>query len=146
MASSEVPASRSVAFPLLSAALLLFLTGFSSCRSTGPPMMLDLRVSNQSFAIDPVDINIAIDGKDVVHDTFSVGRQHSWKHYAISLKKGPHNIIINTADNDVTFERSFEFDSPRWASIAFWYYPDSTATPMPPGFTFELQDSPFVSK
>ncbi len=49
-----------------------------------------LYVSNQSFYIDPVDIQIWIDGECVVREYFEVGNQHNYRPFVLRLSEGTH--------------------------------------------------------
>jgi hypothetical protein len=49
-----------------------------------------LYVSNQSFAIDPVDINVYFDDTLVVVRDFEVGSQHNWHEFEVVLTPGAH--------------------------------------------------------
>jgi len=63
-----------------------------------------LYVSNQSFAISPVDITIHIDGKKAVDSKFDVGNQHIWIGYSFSLSKGEHKLVAVSKKGDARFE------------------------------------------
>jgi hypothetical protein len=49
-----------------------------------------LYVSNQSFALDPVDIKVYIDGFLVVNRDFYVKGQHNWIRFQFQLGGGTH--------------------------------------------------------
>ena len=51
-----------------------------------------LYVSNQSFAIDPVDIIILIDGEPAVDQELYVDGQHNWQKFQFLLLEGKHQI------------------------------------------------------
>ncbi|GMV93012.1 MAG: hypothetical protein AMXMBFR82_27900 [Candidatus Hydrogenedentota bacterium] len=103
-----------------------------------------LYVSNQSFAISPVDINVQIDGEVVVHQNFDVGTQHNWKKFRIALPPGTHSLTATSAKGDATLEQEFAVTGEHWAVVDFWYYPEAKggAGPTPRQFGFRVQDSP----
>jgi hypothetical protein len=57
---------------------------------------LILYVSNQSFAISPVDIIIHIEGKKIVDRDFDVGNQHNWISQPFKLVKGENKLVAVT--------------------------------------------------
>ena len=69
--------------------LSLLLLAAAACGIEAPHQLLPatdtpnltLYISNQSFAIDPVDIKVNIDGKPAVRGDFEVGSQHSWHEF-----------------------------------------------------------------
>ncbi len=103
-----------------------------------------LYVSNQSFAISPVDITIHIDGKKAVDRKFDVGNQHIWIGYSFSLSKGEHKLVAVSKKGDARFEGQFEIKDKHWAAIEYWYDPNNTrgAGPTPKQFSFNIQDKP----
>jgi hypothetical protein len=104
---------------------------------------LVLYVSNQSFAISPVDITIHIDGKKAVDRDFDVGNQHIWISYAFSLSKGKHKLVAVSKKGGAKFEGQFEIKDEHWAVIDYWYYPDTTGgAATPKKFSFDIQDEP----
>ncbi|NIP22239.1 MAG: hypothetical protein GWN67_00115 [Phycisphaerae bacterium] len=105
---------------------------------------LVLYVSNQSFAISPVDITIHIDGKKAVDRKFDVGNQHNWIGHSFSLSKGEHKLVAVSKKGRASFEGQFEIKDKHWAVIVYSYYPDNTrgAEPTPKQFNFNIQDKP----
>lgn len=103
-----------------------------------------LHVSNQSFAITPVDIQVQIDGERVVHEYFDVGNQHGWKTYKISLAPGKHKIQVTSAEGNAELSQEIEVTGQHWGVIDYWHYPEVTggAGPTPKQFSFSMQDSP----
>lgn len=103
-----------------------------------------LHVSNQSFAITPVDIQVLIDGERVVHEDFDVGNQHGWKRYTLSLAPGKHEIRVSSEKGKAELSQEIEVTGQHWAVIDYWYYPEVTggAGPTPKKFGFSMQDSP----
>lgn len=101
-----------------------------------------LYVSNQSFAIDPVDIEILIDGEPAVTGDFFVEGQHNWHKFHFELAPGEHTLTAKSVTGDVDLERTFEVTDRHWAVVDFWYYPDSHYEPTPPSLSFHIQDEP----
>jgi len=107
-----------------------------------------LYVSNQSSAVNPVDIRIFIDGKVAVNELFDVtGKrtpQHNWKKFQFSLSKGTHELRISSKQGKATLEKDFEINNEHWAVVDYWYYPRITggAGPTPRSFTFDIKDKP----
>jgi hypothetical protein len=100
-----------------------------------------LWVSNQSFDDDPVAIEIAIDGVQIVDDSFLVDGQHNWIGFMIDgLDPGNHTLIA-TSDTGATFEGTFTLppDEPRWMVVDYWYYTDDAEGRH---FTFNESDEP----
>ncbi|MHC4656483.1 MAG: hypothetical protein ACYS91_15930 [Planctomycetota bacterium] len=100
-----------------------------------------LYVSNQSFAISPVDITIHIDGKKVVDRDFDVGNQHIWISHAFSLSKGKHKLVAVSKKGGARFEGHFEITDKHWAVLDYWYYPGG-AEQTPKEFNFTINDKP----
>jgi hypothetical protein len=107
---------------------------------------LTLYVSNQSFAISPVDITVHIDGKKAVDRKFDVGNQHIWIGYSFSLSKGEHKLVAVSKKGGARFEGQFEIKDEHWAVVNYWYYPDTTggAGSTPRKFSFNIQDKPIL--
>lgn len=106
-----------------------------------------LFVSNQSSAINPVDIAVYIDGKLVVDEKFDVGGgrkspQHNWKEFEFHLPKGRHKLRAISRNEKVELEKEFEIKQRHWAVVDFWYYPETHRNPTPRHFRFGFQDKP----
>jgi hypothetical protein len=84
-----------------------------------------LFVSSQSFAIDPVDIKIHIDGKSAVNQDFYVGEQHNWQEFRFSLPKGNHSIHAESVKGEAELEEEFEIKDKHWAAVDYRYYPEN---------------------
>ena len=100
------------------------------------PETLHLYVSNQSFEIDPVDIAVYVDGRQVVCDEFFVEGQHNWIVHDLSLESGEHSLRAVGNDGLTTVEETFELNGERWAVLDFWFHPGETEE-----FNFLIQDS-----
>lgn len=97
-------------------------------------------VSNQSFAIDPVDIDVYVDDTLVVVGDFEVGSQHSWYDFEFALTPGTHTLRAVTRAGKAELEETFEIAGKRYGVLDFWYYPDGETTPRQ--FSFDLYDQP----
>jgi hypothetical protein len=116
--------------------------------STGNGALLDpqgnftLHVSNQSFAITPVDIKVEIDGQVVVSRKFSVGNQHNWKTFKLALEPGLHHLYVSSIKGQAELSRNIQVTGQHWAVIDYWYYPDTHYNPTPKKFSFNISDEP----
>jgi len=103
-----------------------------------------LTVSNQSFAIDPVDIKIYIDGKLALDQEFDVGtgirRQHNWQMFQFQLPDGIHKFRAESIRGQVSLEKQFEIKGKRWAVLDYWFYPDTHDEPIAKHFSFGVSD------
>jgi archaellum component FlaG (FlaF/FlaG flagellin family) len=82
---------------------------------------LHLYVSNQSFAISPVDIKVLIDGELVVDGLFEVGSQHSWQTFVLRLSSGRHKIVVESSKGQAKLEQVFEVGDKAWAALTYWF-------------------------
>lgn len=103
-----------------------------------------LYVSNQSFAISPVDVTVEIDDELVISDYFAVGTQHSFTPFRLSLSKGRHKIKISSQKGKAELSTEFELSDQDVGEIDFWYYPKSYYDPTPRHFDFKLQKGPLL--
>jgi len=103
-----------------------------------------LYVSNQSYAISPVDVQVEIDGEVVVREHFHVGNQHNWKAFTLNLSAGKHRLKVSSAKGEAELPTEFEVKGEHWAVINYWYYPKGThgANPTPRHFSFTIKDEP----
>lgn len=103
-----------------------------------------LFVTNQSFAIDPVDVRVEIDGELVVSDYFSVGTQHTVVPFKLSLSKGKHRIRIWSTKGDAQLTTDFELEDHDVGVVTYWYYPKSHYSPTPRQFDFGTLKGPLM--
>jgi len=101
-----------------------------------------LYVSNQSFAIDPVDVRVEIDGGLVVSDYFHVGNQHRFVASKLSLPQGKHRIRIWSVKGGTQLSEDFELKGEDVGVVTYWYYPESHYQPTPRKFNFGIQKGP----
>lgn len=114
-----------------------------------PPVPLDqqlpsnfvLSVCNQSFAIDPVDIRVEIDGKTVVDREFEVGPQDLLT-LRLVLSEGRHTLVAHTKRGSTKLETTFDVSGQHWAAVSFWFYPETHCHPVPKQFSCHIQDTP----
>ena len=102
-----------------------------------------LYVSNQSFANGEIDIQVTIDGTNVVSQDFTVDNQHTWIPFTLNLAKGKHVLIARSVAGKATIIEEFEVSGEHWSVLSYWYTPDY---PEPsyrgPLFTYEQSDEP----
>lgn len=84
-----------------------------------------LHISNQSFDITPVDVNIMIDDVVYVNLEYDVGDQHDYYSYRFMLEPGSHNMKIVSVKGDATYEEDFEIVDSMRAVVEYWYYPET---------------------
>ena len=103
-----------------------------------------LYVSNQSFAISPVDIKVFIDGKRVVDGSFEVGSQHTIEEFVLKLSPRRHKIVAESKKGHANLEQDFAVNDKTWVALAFWYYPKMVggAGPCPRDFTLDVSKEP----
>ncbi len=103
---------------------------------------LHLFVSNQSSALDPVDIDIAIDGVPAVEGEFRVEGSHNWYRFDFYLAAGEHVVSAETEVGEVSMTWDFAIAADEhWAVIDFWLDSERGAQPY---FSWDLQDTPFI--
>jgi len=110
-----------------------------SSASSSDGQTLHLWVSNQSFDIDPVLIEIYIDDRRVVCQVFYVEGQHNWILFDLVLEPGNHTLraIANSEDAELT--ETFDHTIEQWAVVDFWFYAEHGE---PQHLTFSIQDEP----
>jgi len=98
-------------------------------------------VSNQSFAQNPVDITIHIDGKKAVSAEFEVADQHNWIEYRFKLTSGHHELVAFSDMGKATMEKIFETNDNQhyWAVVDYWYYPKQNGKRC---FSFRISNEP----
>jgi len=101
-----------------------------------------LWVSNQSFAITPVDIQIEVDGKLVAKGLFHVETQHTIIPFGLNLRPGKHSIHIWSEKGMAEKKMEFEIQDQNVGIVEYWYYPDDHYHPTPKNFTFRIQNEP----
>ena len=107
-----------------------------------PNIQFTLYISNQSLAIDSVDIQVEIDGEMVVSDNFYIGSAHTFVPFELSLEQGMHKIDIWTVRGDADLSTEFELVDHDTGVIMDWYHPKSYFNSTPPKFDFLTQKGP----
>jgi hypothetical protein len=102
-----------------------------------PGGAVHLVVGNQSFEVDPVDIDVTVDGEVVAEGSFSVGGdqppQHNWKRYEVDLAPGPHVVVASSPHDGARAELTIDVPAVQTVTVAYWR----------PGFvTVEADDNP----
>lgn len=116
----------------------------ASSRLLDPNGNFTLYVSNQSFAIDPVDVRIHLDGELVVSDYFHVEDQHTFVPFKLSVAKGKHHIKVWSDKGDAEIERDFELADQDIAVVMYWYYPKSHYNPTARQLHLEIRKGPLM--
>ena len=104
-----------------------------------------LYVSNQSFEIKQVDIQVYIDGDCVVNQKFDFRDAHNWRKFVLDLKDGNHQIQVNSTTGKAQLTQEFMVAGKHWAVVNYWDVPKNMAdgkklTIQP--FSFDIQDGP----
>jgi hypothetical protein len=135
----------------IAATMILALVGCAdpklptaSSKLLNPNGGFTLFVSNQSFAIDPVDVRVEIDGELAVSDYFRVGTQHTYVPFQLSLPEGKHHIRIWSTKGGTQLEKEFDIKDQYVGVVTYWYYPRSHYSPTPRRFEFRTQNGPLT--
>jgi hypothetical protein len=99
-----------------------------------------LFVSNQSFDLSQVDIEVRLDDQLAVSGDFLVEGQHTWVQFDFALAPGPHRLRATSETAGVTLEQAFDMDERRWGVVSFWYYAAGSPEPTPKHLAFEVLD------
>lgn len=108
------------------------------------PQRFHIVVSNQSFAVDPVDITITVDGKEMVRGKFIVGGQHIHKTFDFTLAPGDHVLEAHSKKGAATKRYPFTLSKEHWVTVMYWYYPPGSkggVTPTPRSFSIDASDT-----
>jgi hypothetical protein len=121
-------------------------TGLEEASATGNPddLRFTLLVSNQSSALPSVEIQVRIDGRQVVNDSFALGSGHTAKRYELRLAEGRHELRATAQGGNAAYEGSIDMQGELWGALLFWRSPmgSSGDKEQQPAFTFDLQDTP----
>ena len=99
-----------------------------------------LRVSNQSFAHDNIDIAISIDGELIISSRYPVKNQHHYVTYNLALDDGEHHILVESTRKGVSKEMTLELSKGKHIDVSYWYYPSSHYNPVDPSFRIRVND------
>lgn len=101
----------------------------------GQAVPFQILVSNQSFAVSPVDIDVYLDGVHAISGDFEVGSQHTWIPFDFELASGEHTLRVVSAKGNASAEEPFTLgETKRWSIVMFW------ASGAPASFTIDLRD------
>lgn len=85
---------------------------------------VELVISNQSFDINPVDIEILVDGNKIVSENFFVEGnqpvQHNWQRHRISLDDGEHRLKVSSQKGLAQIEKTLHVKNTLTVTIAYW--------------------------
>jgi hypothetical protein len=76
-------------------------------------------VSNQSLAVDPVAIEVGIDGRRIFQRELSTGSQHNWERVTISASAGKHTLTVSEAKTGTRQSQELNVSGERWVVIRF---------------------------
>lgn len=114
-----------------------------------PSNNLTLLVSNQSFDVNPVDIEIQIDGKVVVQDKFDVQGnglpQHNWQQYYLRLADGRHSLLVASKKGQAQLQTHFDTKGQHTVMIAYWNNSRSANRKTKGHFTVESSPGPVAT-
>ena len=120
---------RSFCLPILLTVVFSFhvqANGDSTWTTNVDSSDFHLCVSNQSFALDTVDITVFIDDHLVLKRDFYVGIQHTWVNIQFRLSNGRHTLRAISNIGSSSVEKDFTLQKTQWAVVQFWYYPKAT--------------------
>ena len=137
--------NRLLAIGLLSSALGACGAG----EAFGPPRQLVpapanpnliVYVSNQSFDIDPVDIQITFDRQPLIEGDFLVEGQHNWLRFDFGVEAGVHQLSANSSESPTQTVSIATGNDTRFAVVNFWYYPPGSGDPTGPELVVDVYD------
>jgi hypothetical protein len=104
-----------------------------------------LYVTNQSYAIDRVDIRVEIDDALVVSEYFNVGTQHTFEPFKLTLSQGMHKIHVWSELGDVELTDDFDTTDHDVGVAMFWHNPKAEVSPNR-RIDFNTQVGPFQAR
>ena len=81
-----------------------------------------LILSNQSFDVDPVDLEVYVDGVHVVTGDFAVGSQHTFVQFDFPLAVGEHALKVVSKRGKAERTATVAVNGERWAVVMYWWY------------------------
>jgi hypothetical protein len=87
------------------------------------PTTLTLYVSNQSSALDPIDVQVEIDGQRLVDGQFDFRDGHNWQAFPLSLRPGWHSVSAKSVKGEAVLQAKFATFWSRSARLDYWYRP-----------------------
>ncbi len=109
-------------------------------RPEDPDGNVVLYVSNQSHALSPVDITVALDGEEILSADFRTVEAHDWVEYHFDWKPGGHTVNAVSKTGDATTEVPIEIHGKTWIFVGYWFDPVREPEKK---FTILVQDEPF---
>lgn len=93
--------------------------------------------------MDPVDIDVFVDGVKLVTGDFRVGSQHTWLRFDFDAEAGrSHTVRAVTKKGGADRSEAVHVPaSGRWVVVSFWYDARQGATPEPPSFGIDAHDA-----
>lgn len=89
-----------------------------------PDGNLTLRVSNQSFDVNPVDITVTIDDETAVRGEFDVEgeqpAQHNWTTFRFRVADGRHALVASSTRGRARLETAVEVAGATIVAVAHW--------------------------
>lgn len=89
-----------------------------------PAGNVTLRVSNQSFEVNPVDITVAIDGETAVRGEFDVEGeqppQHNWQTFHYRLPDGRYTLVASSVQGRARLEAPIDVKGFVVVAVAHW--------------------------
>lgn len=78
-----------------------------------------LYVSSEVSNVNPVNISVNIDHKNIIVDKdFYAGNGNST--FKLNLKKGQHQIVVESNNGNAGLDVVFTVDKPIWLSLSYW--------------------------
>jgi hypothetical protein len=105
-----------------------------------------LYVINRSSDIDPVDMEIRIDGELVCSRSFERDSMlpDTGTSFVLQLALGQHVLSANSTNGEASLETSFTVAGEHWAILDYEYAPMTAYPPVPRQFRFTLRDEPIL--
>jgi hypothetical protein len=103
-----------------------------------------LHVTNQSFALDVVDIAVELDGRPAVRGDFEVGSQHTIHTFRFALEPGQHRLRAFTRRGGASLAETFTIDGEAHGALLFWYSPNAVGEPRTAYLSFGSSSEPIT--
>jgi hypothetical protein len=109
------------------AALGVVLSMLVGCSDIGDPIISPvehgnfvLYVTNQSFAVDPVDVRVYIDGQRAVDQKFASLAGHNFVRFEFQIEEGKHTLRMASSHVSDVQSADFVISSTPYAVVEFW--------------------------
>ncbi len=100
---------------------------------------LHLYVTNQSFDISPVGIDVWLQETHVITGGFAVEGQHTLILFDLEVPIGNHVLRAEALEGSVVLTATIQVPAERWGVLSFWYSPGE---PTQPTFRWTPHDGP----